>query len=54
MSDNQKNAVYLYYIKEFSWDEMSVSLDINTHSCMNLVARSVAKLRKIMGTENKK
>lgn len=54
LSDNQKNAVYLYYIKEFSWDEMSVSLDINTHSCMNLVARSVAKLRKIMGTENKK
>lgn len=54
LSANQKNAVYLYYIKEFSWDEMAVSLQISPHSCMNLIARSVAKLRKIIGVEKKK
>lgn len=51
LPDNQKNAVYLYFVKEFTWDEMSVSLDISPHSCMNLVARSVAKLKKIVGIE---
>lgn len=54
LSDNQRYAVYLYFIKEFSWDEMAVSLNINPHSCMNLVARSVAKLKKIIGVGKKK
>jgi len=54
LPDNQKNAVYLYFIKEFTWDEMAVYLNINSHSCMNLVARSVSKLKKIVGVEKKK
>ena len=54
LSENQRNAVYLYFVKEFTWDEMAVSMDINSHSCMNLVARSVAKLKKIVGVEEKK
>lgn len=54
LSDNQKNAIYLYYIKEFSWDEMAAALDINPHSCMNLVARSIVKLRKLVDLLKKK
>ena len=54
LSDNQRNAVYLYFVKEFTWDEMAVYLGINSHSCMNLLARSVAKLKKIVGIEKKK
>lgn len=54
LSANQRNAIYLYYIKEFSWDEMAASLDISPHSCMNLVARSVARIRKIIADKNKK
>ena len=30
LSANQRNAIYLYFIKEFSWDEMAVSLDIKS------------------------
>ncbi|MFR2616367.1 RNA polymerase sigma factor [Parabacteroides goldsteinii] len=54
LSENQRNAIYLYFIKEFSWDEMAVSLDINPHSCMNLVARAVAKLQRMVAGEKKK
>lgn len=54
LSANQRNAVYLYFIKEFSWDEMAVTLDINPHSCMNLVARAVARLRRIVEDKKKK
>lgn len=54
LSENQRNAVYLYYIKEFSWNEMAVNLDITPHSCMNLVARSVVKLRSLMDSLKKK
>lgn len=54
LSANQRNAIYLYFIKEFSWDEMAVSLDINPHSCMNLVARAVAKLQRMVAGEKKK
>ena len=54
LSASQRNAIYLYFIKEFSWDEMAVSLDINPHSCMNLVARAVAKLQRMVAGEKKK
>lgn len=53
LSDNQRNAVYLYFVKEFTWDEMAICLGISSHSCMNLIARSVAKLKKIVGGEKK-
>lgn len=49
LPENQKNAIYLYYIKEFSWEEMASSLGISTHSCMNLIGRSIAKLKKLIG-----
>ena len=45
---NQKNAVYFYYIKEFTWDELADMLGISSHSYMNLLARAVAKMRDVL------
>lgn len=53
LPENQKNAIYLHYIKEFTWDEMAVVLAISSHSCMNLVARSIAKLRSLVNNVEK-
>lgn len=50
---NQKNAIYLHYIKEFTWDEMAIVLGISSHSCMNLIARSITKLRSLMNNVEK-
>ena len=45
---NQRHAIYLRFIKEMSWKEMSITLTISEHSCMNLVTRSIAKLRQLV------
>lgn len=45
---NQQNAIYFYYIKEFTYDELSEILEISPHSCMNLVARAVAKMKQLL------
>ena len=50
---NQKQAIYLYYIKNFSWKEISLILDITPHSSMNLVARAVSKLHILMTGKKK-
>ena len=48
LSENQKTALYLKYIQEFSWKEMSSTLDISEQSCMNLIGRTILKLRKLI------
>lgn len=48
LSANQRNALYLYYIKEFTWEELSETLDISSHSAMNLIGRATAKLRVLL------
>lgn len=48
LSSKQKNALYLRFIQEFSWDELAQIFDMSPHSCMNLVGRAVAKLRDMM------
>ena len=48
LSSRQKNALYLRFIQEFSWDELSQMLEMSSHSCMNLVGRAIAKLRDII------
>lgn len=50
---NQKQAIYLYYIKNFSWKEIGTILNITPHSCMNLVARAVSKLHLLMTGQEK-
>lgn len=48
LSIKQKNALYLRFIQEFSWDELSVMFQMSPHSCMNLVGRAITKLRDII------
>lgn len=48
LSCKQKNAIYFYYIQEFSWEEIADIFNMSPHSCMNLVARAVAKLRSLI------
>lgn len=45
LSSKQKNALYLRFIQEFSWDELARMFEMSPHSCMNLVGRAIAKLR---------
>lgn len=45
---NQKNAVYLRFIKDFSWAEIAEILHITPHSAMNLIARAISKLSSLL------
>lgn len=48
LTANQRNAIYLYYIQEFSWDETAAILKITPHSAMNLVGRAIIRLYELM------
>lgn len=52
LSDNQRMAIYLRYIKGLSYKEIAVILDINPQSSMNLVSRALANLRSKMSLED--
>lgn len=54
LSRKQRNALYFRFIQEFTWEEMSEMFDMSTHSCMNLVGRSIGKLRTILDDISKK
>lgn len=45
LSDRQKEAIYLRYQADMSYDEISKLLDINYQSARNLVHRSIEKIR---------
>lgn len=46
LSEKQRKAIYLRFIEDTTWEEMSAILNISPHSCMNLVNRSITKLKK--------
>lgn len=48
LNHNQRNAIYLYYIKGLTWTELSEILNITEHSSMNLVERAIAKIRVLI------
>lgn len=45
LSARQREILFLYYINELSYSEISVVLDINLQSCRNLLSRTLAHLR---------
>lgn len=51
LSSKQRNAIYFRFIQDFSWDELADMFEMSSHSCMNLVGRSVTKLRQIVSDE---
>lgn len=48
LSDNQKQILYLRYIKQLSFKEIATLLDINEQSAMNLSSRTITKLKKLI------
>ncbi|GHT66545.1 RNA polymerase [Bacteroidia bacterium] len=48
LSDRQKEAIYLRYQAEMSYEEISQLLGINYQSARNLIHRSIEKIRKEM------
>lgn len=48
LSDNQKNVLYLRFVKDFSYNEIAEVLEINVQSSMNVVSRSLKKLRTLL------
>lgn len=48
LNANQRHAIYLHFIKELSWEDTGHLLGITPHSCMNLIARALAKMRTLI------
>ena len=48
LPSNPKNALYLRFIKDFSWAEIAEALNITSHSAMNLIARALSKLSSLL------
>lgn len=48
LSDNQKTVIYLRYVKELSFKEISDIMMVNVQSSMNLASRALSKLRQLM------
>ena len=53
LNNNQKQILYLRYVKNLSFKEVADFLDINVQSAMNLASRTVSKLRNILQNEMK-
>ena len=49
LTGRQKEAVYLYYIEELSYDEISQMLGMNYQSVRNIVHRALVRLREKLG-----
>lgn len=48
LPDRQREAIYLRYYGELSFDEISQMLDINPQSVRNLITRGLTQLRKLV------
>lgn len=52
LPSQQKQILYLYYIKDLSHKEISEILEINVQSSMNTLARAIKKLRTMLVEKN--
>lgn len=52
LNSNQKQILYLRYVKDLSFKEAADCLDINVQSAMNLASRTILKLRRILNKNN--
>jgi len=51
LTGRQKEAVYLFYIEELSYDEISQMLGMNSQSVRNLINRALVRLREKLGDQ---
>jgi len=47
LSQRQKEIIYLRFVQEMTFEEISAILDMNVQSAYNLLSRSVKKLRQV-------
>jgi RNA polymerase sigma factor (sigma-70 family) len=48
LTSRQREAIYLYYIEELSYDQICLLLDMNYQSVRNLIHRGMTRLRENM------
>lgn len=48
LNDNQKNALYLRYVKDLSYREVAEVLNINIQSAQNLIGRTLLRLKGLL------
>lgn len=49
LSDRQREAIYLKYTNDFSYEEIADILDIDVASSRTLIYRSIKKIRELLG-----
>ncbi|MDD4776916.1 MAG: sigma-70 family RNA polymerase sigma factor [Fermentimonas sp.] len=49
LTDKQREIIYLKYVQEYDYKQISELLDINIHSCRKLVSKALSNLRKKYG-----
>lgn len=49
LSDRQREAIYLKYTNDFSYEEIANILDIDVASSRTLIYRSIKKIRELLG-----
>lgn len=52
LTSQQKHILYLRYIKELSHKEVAEVMNMNVQSSMNLLSRSISKLRDILSSHS--
>lgn len=45
LTDRQREAIYLRYIKEYDYEEVAELMRISVESCRNLISKSLKKMR---------
>jgi RNA polymerase sigma factor (sigma-70 family) len=46
LTDRQREIIYLRYIQEYSYEEISELLEISVHGCRKLMSRAISTLRE--------
>lgn len=49
LTDRQREIIYLRYIQEYDYNQISELLQINVHSCRKLVSKAICSLREKFG-----
>lgn len=52
LSENQRHIIYLRFVRNLSYSEISDILKINEQSAMNLISRTIGKLRDSLKKDN--
>ena len=49
LTNRQREIIYLRYVQEYDYEQISELLKINVHSCRKLVSKAILSLREKFG-----